>query len=107
MKRVQTLFEKYSGTDEYQIHPLPSSGGDRKYFRITWKKGSCIAAIGNETKENETFFYMAGHFRKLGLPVPEILAVSEDLIPEFHSNRHLPHKDLKAELVVILNGING
>lgn len=78
MKRVQTLFEKYSGTDEYQIHPLPSSGGDRKYFRITWKKGSCIAAIGNETKENETFFYMAGHFRKLGLPVPEILAVSED-----------------------------
>ena len=78
MERIHSLFTKYSGAKEYNITPLPSSGGNRQYFRITWEKGSCIAALGNEIRENEAFLYMARHFGRLGLPVPRILAVSED-----------------------------
>lgn len=78
MERIRSLFEKYSGAAEYNICPLPSSGGNRQYFRITWSGGSCIAAIGTSQEENTAFLYMARHFGRLGLPVPGILAVSDD-----------------------------
>ena len=78
MERIQSLFERYSGIREYRISPLPASGGNRRYFRITWTGGSCIAAAGDSLRENRAFLYLAGHFGKLGLPVPGILAVSGD-----------------------------
>ena len=78
MERIKSLFERYSSAKEYRITPLPSSGGNRQYFRIIWDGGSCIAAVGTDLRENEAFFYLDRHFSHLGLPVPEILAVSED-----------------------------
>ena len=78
MERIQSLFERYSDIREYRISPLPASGGNRRYFRITWTGGSCIAAAGDSLRENRAFLYLAGHFGKLGLPVPGILAVSGD-----------------------------
>ena len=78
MNRIQILFERFSGINDYRISPLPSSGGNRQYFRITWSGGSCIAAIGTSQEENAAFLYMARHFGRLGLPVPGILAVSDD-----------------------------
>lgn len=78
MDRIQSLFETYSGIREYRIAPLPASGGNRQYFRIAWDSGSCIAAAGTSILENSTFIYLDRHFSRLGLPVPEILAVSDD-----------------------------
>ena len=78
MERIKSLFERYSGAGEYRIAPLPSSGGNRQYFRIIWDGGSCIAAAGTSLQENETFLYLDRYFSRLGLPVPEVLAVSED-----------------------------
>ena len=60
MERFKSLFERYSGSSEYDICPLPSSGGNRQYFRITWSGGSCIAAIGTSQEENAAFLYTAG-----------------------------------------------
>lgn len=78
MDSIRQLLERYSGTAEYRITPLPSSGGNRKYFRISWNEGSCIAAIGTDKQENATFLYLDRHFSDLGLPVPRVLDVSED-----------------------------
>ncbi len=39
---------------------------------------TCIGVIGTSDTENKAFLYMAGHFRKKGLPVPEIYACSDD-----------------------------
>ena len=78
MDRIQSLFERYSGALEYSISPLPSSGGNRRYFRITWNGGSCIAAAGTSLRENNAFLYLDRHFSRLGLPVPQVLAVSGD-----------------------------
>lgn len=78
MDSIRQLFERYSGTAEYSISPLPSSGGNRKYSRISWNGGSCIAATGTNRQENATFLYLGRHFSDLGLPVPKVLAVSED-----------------------------
>ncbi len=58
--------------------PLSASGGNRQYFRIFWDGGSCIAAAGTSMQENAAFLYLARHFYRLGLPVPKVLAVSED-----------------------------
>lgn len=78
MKRIQSLFEQYSGIRGYGITPLPSSGGNRRYFRITWDGGSCIAAAGTSLQENTAFLYLDRHFSRLGYRVPKVLAVSED-----------------------------
>lgn len=78
MERIQSLFERYSGIRGYGLTPLPSSGGNRRYFRITWNEGSCIAAAGTSLQENTAFLYLDRHFSRLGLPVPKVLAVSED-----------------------------
>ena len=78
MERIRSLFERYSGVREYRITPLPASGGNRQYFRISWDGGSCIAAAGTSLRENGAFLYLDRHFSRLGLPVPEVLAVSGD-----------------------------
>ena len=78
MERIRSLFERYSGVREYRITPLPASGGNRQYFRINWDGGSCIAAAGTSLRENGAFLYLDRHFSRLGLPVPEVLAVSGD-----------------------------
>ena len=78
MENIRKLFEKYSGCRWDSASALPSSGGKRKYYRIRFSGKSCIAATGDDITENKAFIYMAGHFRSAGLPVPEILAVSDD-----------------------------
>lgn len=37
-----------------------------------------IGVYGTSKEENEAFLYMAAHFRKKGLPVPEVYICSED-----------------------------
>lgn len=78
METIRSLFEQYSGNSSYTLTALPSSGSHRQYFRISYRGGSCIAVAGTDATENSAFIYMAGHFRSLGLPVPEVLAVSQD-----------------------------
>lgn len=62
------------------IVELPSSGSNRRYFRLSAENGadSIIGVIGTSDDENKAFIYMARHFREQGLPVPEVLAVSDD-----------------------------
>ena len=44
----------------------------------THNGSSCIATYGNNIPENETFIYFAQHFRRHGLPVPEIYALNTE-----------------------------
>ena len=62
------------------IVELPSSGSNRRYFRLSGKNGtdSIIGVIGTSDDENKAFIYMARHFGEQNLPVPEVLAVSDD-----------------------------
>lgn len=61
------------------IDVLPESGSNRHYFRLHGQDGeTVIGTLGTNIKENETFLYFAEHFRQKNLPVPQILAVSDD-----------------------------
>lgn len=59
--------------------PLSASGSNRRYFRDTASDGTSVIRVeGTSREENYAFIVMARHFRQLGLPVPEVLGVSED-----------------------------
>ena len=58
---------------------IKQQGSNRIYTRETDEKGhSIIRVVGTNRDENRAFIYMARHFHALGLPVPEILWVSDD-----------------------------
>mgnify|MGYP002582720865 FL=1 len=74
---LQKLYQAYTGVPAENITELPSSGSNRRYFRLTGVQ-TLIGVYGTSIDENEAFLYMAAHFRKSGLPVPEVHIVSDD-----------------------------
>lgn len=75
MDEIKSISEGYKqifGTNDIRVNPLPRSGSDRRYFRITEGKGSVIGAFNANPEENEAFIGFTDHFRKLSLPVPEV-----------------------------------
>ena len=77
---IASLYKKWKDTDALSVDLLPQSGSERRYFRLHGKDGPVIGTYGANIKENETFFYFSGHFNEKNLAVPEILAVSDDLL---------------------------
>lgn len=75
---LRPLFESYTGQKLAEIMELPASGSNRRYFRLKGSDISLIGAIGSNLEENHSFIYLANHFKKKGLRVPAVLAVSED-----------------------------
>ncbi|MEP7253449.1 MAG: RNase adapter RapZ [Ginsengibacter sp.] len=73
---IRNVFEKYSDAEIHRIEKLPQSGSDRTYFRVHTDGPSAIATYNENRKETETFIYYSRHFKKHGLPVPEIYAVN-------------------------------
>lgn len=78
MKQLQTLFKSYTGTSAHTITELPSSGSNRRYFRMEGNKRTVIGTLGSCKEENQAFIAIAMHFRKQGLSVPEVFCHSKD-----------------------------
>ena len=74
---LSKLYNDIIGEPPARIVELPASGSNRRYFRLEGPQ-SIIGAIGTSREENEAFIYMAERFNEKGLPVPEVLAVSDD-----------------------------
>ena len=77
IEELQKLYRVYTGIPVENIKELPSAGSNRRYFRLTGAQ-TLVGVYGTSIDENEAFLYMAEHFRKNGLPVPEVYIVSED-----------------------------
>ena len=79
MKQLEDLFVQYKHSTPKNIEELPSSGSNRRYFRLTADDNSTIIGVmGTSEDENIAFVKIAEHFRRQGLPVPEVYAMSED-----------------------------
>ena len=74
---LKDLYLSYVGKDADSITELPSSGSNRRYFRLSGDQ-TLIGVSGTSPEENQAFLYMARHFREKGLPVPEVYAQSDD-----------------------------
>jgi aminoglycoside/choline kinase family phosphotransferase len=68
------LFQDWSGEDATKMDTIAQAGSDRRYFRIHGATKSAVGAYNADFKENKAFIHFTQHFRKKGLPVPEIYA---------------------------------
>ena len=80
MKQLISLFTEYTGKNNPNIEALPTSGSNRKYYRLQQDEISLIGVNGESIEENSAFIHLARHFHQNGLNVPKVVAVSDDKI---------------------------
>ncbi|MDE6207403.1 MAG: phosphotransferase [Muribaculaceae bacterium] len=79
MKTLARLYTEVTGHEPATVTEMPLSGSNRRYYRLTSPEaGSLIGVLGTSREENDAFVYMARHFKEQGLPVPTVVAVSDD-----------------------------
>lgn len=76
-QKLTELYKAQFGSKPTEIDEIPGSGSNRRYFRLHGSP-TVIGVIGTCVEENEAFIYLADHFGDKGLPVPEVLACSDD-----------------------------
>ena len=79
MEVLKKLFEQYFHASVERVQPLQGElgGSGRKIIRLFGEKQSAIGILYNVREENVAFLEFSRHFRRHGLPVPEIYG--EDL----------------------------
>ncbi len=79
MEALRKLYEQWKGEAPVQTERLAGAGSNREYYRMTDGEGqSVIGCIGTSRDENHAFVCLTKHFTQRQLPVPQILAVSND-----------------------------
>ncbi|HQB28566.1 MAG TPA: RNase adapter RapZ [Paludibacter sp.] len=78
MNELENLFFQYTGHKPNQITEFAASGSKRKYFRLENEHEVLIGVKGTSVEENKAFITMAQHFVNKSLPVPRVLAQSDD-----------------------------
>ena len=79
MEALRKLYEQWKGKAPVQTERLAGAGSNREYYRMTDGEGqSVIGCIGTSRDENHAFVCLTKHFTQRQLPVPQILAVSND-----------------------------
>src|ERR1700694_2743221 len=79
MEVLKRLFEQHFHSPVERVQPLQGQlgGSGRKIIRLSSEKLSAIGILYDVREENFAFLEFSRHFRRRGLPVPEIYA--EDL----------------------------
>ena len=79
LNALDALYVSYAGAPPKTVEPITGSGSNRRYVRFTSPEGkSIIGVAGTSRDENHAFITHSRHFVAQGLPVPEVVAVSED-----------------------------
>src|SRR5579863_3172451 len=74
MDVLKTLFEQHFHAPVERVQPVQGElgGSGRKIIRLTGKGTSAIGILYGVREENVAFLEFSRHFRRHGLPVPEI-----------------------------------
>lgn len=79
MEKLLELYKNWAGTEPSGIGRIAGAGSNREYYRLTSADGvSVIGVIGTSRDENHAFISLCRHFTHRQLPVPSVLAVSDD-----------------------------
>ena len=79
MEQLKQLYKEATGFDASEVEAIPGAGSNRKYYRLKSSQGSSlIGVVGTSLDENRAFCYLARHFSEAHLPVPQVVAESED-----------------------------
>jgi aminoglycoside/choline kinase family phosphotransferase len=79
MDVLKRLFEEHFHAPAQQVQPMQGDlgGSGRKIIRLSSERGTAIGVLYDVREENRAFLEFSKHFRKNGLPVPQIYG--EDL----------------------------
>lgn len=77
IQKLSQLYKQVTGEDPVSVVEMPSSGSNRRYFRLSGVQ-SLVGAVGTCVEENRAFISIAQHFAERGLPVPKVVASSDD-----------------------------
>ncbi len=79
LDNITELYRQWSGVAPAAVEQLPGAGSNRVYVRLGDSSGkTVIGCVGTSKEENHAFITLARHFKAKHLPVPEVLAVSDD-----------------------------
>lgn len=80
MQRLIDLYSRLRGVDTVTTEHIAGAGSNREYYRLcdATRNDSLIGVIGTSVEENDAFIYLSKHFCERRLPVPRVLAVSDD-----------------------------
>ena len=100
MEKLVELYKEWCGSEPASTERLAGAGSNRAYYRLVSKESgspgvatlknsytpkhlrhispTVIGCVGTSREENEAFIYLSRHFASKQLPVPEVLAVSND-----------------------------
>ena len=79
MQKLLELYRQWHGSEPANVQRIPGGGSNRTYYRLTDQNGqTVVGVIGNSRDEDHAFIYLTEHFSRRKLPVPEILAASDD-----------------------------
>ncbi len=79
MQQLIALYTSFTGEAPKSVETITGSGSNRQYIRFTSAEGrSLIGVVGTSLEENRAFCHLSDHFTHKHLPVPRVLAVSED-----------------------------
>ena len=69
---------RYAGCEPESVIRLTAAGSNRVYYRFCLSDGRTVVGVeGTNPDENKAFMTIGRHLSSVGLPVPEILAVSD------------------------------
>ena len=79
MQKLLELYRQWRGDEPANIQQIPGGGSNRTYYRLTDTEGqTVVGVIGTSRDEDHAFIYLTEHFTRRKLPVPKILAASDD-----------------------------
>lgn len=76
---LKRLYTEYYGVQPTMVVPLTAAGSARQYFRIQAGGTSLVGVIGESIEENRAFIALSQHLANAGLPVPRVVATSDDM----------------------------
>ncbi|MCM1035956.1 MAG: phosphotransferase [Bacteroides sp.] len=76
---LKDLYRAHTGHTPHSVEELPSSGSNRRYFRLSAPGcPTLVGVLGTIVQENDAFLAFDEHFASKQLPVPRVVAVAPD-----------------------------
>ncbi len=76
---LKDLYRAHTGHTPHSVEELPSSGSNRRYFRLSAPGcPTLVGVLGTIVQENDAFLSFDEHFASKQLPVPRVVAVAPD-----------------------------
>jgi len=70
---LKNLFYQHYCERPIHLLPLPTSGSNRQYFRLSGNNHSAIGVFNPHILENQSYISFSNHFSTLGIRVPQVL----------------------------------